>query len=136
MSFDVGAAGAYGILLFERGDVKALYDEFKSYVASRKPKETDPDGDDDDDDWNPDTLKRVPEFAARFRKEFKALGIEVPETATLIWTDTEDARPGRVITPADQFVLGFGLFTPPSDYPALDPSYVAQSKWHTWVWGG
>lgn len=128
MSVDFGAGGAYGILLTGREDMRPLYDRFVEYVARERALLT------DGDVFEPENLPGIEDFTKKFREAFALLGIHVPAQAQMVWSGAENERPGEVATAADSWVLGFGLFTSPAEYPALRPSFVQASKWHTWVW--
>jgi hypothetical protein len=60
----------------------------------------------------------------------------VPSGAYLVWTGSEDDRPARCSTPPEGWVLGWGLFTKPWDYPEMDASFREHAAFHEWVWMG
>lgn len=143
MSQDAGAAGAFGLLLSEYPAVADVYEEWKQYLLTIKalesfeeddePKEGLDSNDLDDSTKNP----RLNEFAGLFKEAFAKHNILVPEAATLLYTDTEDTRPARCATPSEDWILGFGLFTKPWDYPIeMHESFRNLAEFHTWVWMG
>lgn len=121
MSISAGAAGAFGILLSAQPEVVDLHREFKEYMDEYML-ECDYD--------ELDQAPRVAEFRKRFIAAFKNSGIIVPHEAQIYWTDSEDVRPAECFTPSDEFVLGFGLFTLPWNYPAMDKSFKRVAAWH------
>jgi hypothetical protein len=56
-----------------------------------------------------------------------------PELAGLIYTGSEDERPGRCHTPPGVWLLGIGLLVFPADVP---PAFREVARWHTWVEAG
>lgn len=87
-----------------------------------------------DDDLDSEKLYEMAlSWSAKFVAAFKAAGIVVPVEAELLPTGTEDEHAGRCATSPDLWVLGFGLFQLPGNYPALHPSFVEAAEWHTWV---
>ena len=63
------------------------------------------------------------EIRDRLIKAFAEDGIIVPASAALLWTGSEADRLARCATPADEWILGFGVFTNPWDYPPMDESF-------------
>lgn len=81
-------------------------------------------------------MKWAEPFKDRFIEALAKAGIIFPKQAKLLWTGDEDDRPARCDTPAGDWILGFGLFTFPWEYPELDPSFKETANFHTWVWAG
>ena len=130
MGYDVGACGAYGILISGYEDkLGKLYVEFTDAAAVAMVKREE-DGFDDVIDFLADL------YSNRFISAFIKIGIKVPAAARLQWTGTDEERPGRCETPPNDWVLGFGTFTNPNLYPKMDKSFIKESQWWTWVWGG
>jgi hypothetical protein len=127
MSTSAGAGGAFGILLSAVPEVADLYAELKFHVN---------DSLDANYAANADEVSGLGDFKTRFITAFKNLGITVPDGAQLLETGKEDERPGECSTAGDEFVLGFGLFTNPWDYPVMDQSFKDAADWHTWAWAG
>jgi hypothetical protein len=141
MGYDVGAGGAFGIFLPDATDpaVKRLYKAFTARVGKLVGDyHADAEGRDSDLPDDPDELREIAaqEFLGRFVAAFRKAGVEVPDGARLIWTGSEDDRPGRTDCPADEWVLGWGLFTEPHRYPPMADSFKAVAGWHTWACGG
>jgi hypothetical protein len=131
MSYDVGAGGAFGLLLSEyKEHLGQTYDAFLEQAQAYD------DGYVDDEATSPDFEGVSDRHIEPMRQAFYVIGIVVPESAYFIQTGTEDERPGRTVTPPDDFVLGFGLYTMPWDFPAMHESFQKAADWHTWVWGG
>jgi hypothetical protein len=52
----------------------------------------------------------------------------------LLWTGSEADRLAHCATPADEWILGFGVFTNPWNYPPMDASFRKSASFHSWVW--
>jgi hypothetical protein len=132
MGMDAGAAGVFGLYLPQFDQLGDLYTELQSYVKLVRNGESD-----EDPDGEPDAFDRISEYrerlAAAFAEHYK---INVPRSARLLWTGSEDDRPARCDTPAEQWVLGWGLLTKPWDYPEMDASFRQYAALHEWVWMG
>lgn len=132
MGQDAGAAGAYGILLGTIGfpEMESINSRLEELITAYK----------DDEDGleldEMDTSARAIAIQVELIALLKLNGIKVPDLAVLFYTGTEDARPARCDTPAESWVLGFGLFSKPNSIPRLDESFDKLSEWHTWVWQG
>lgn len=130
MSTSCGACGAYGILLSgvdlpAVAEIRAKLEEIRNGYAE------------DPGDYNsPEDYPETKELIEPLKKAFRATGINVPEDAGLLWTGSEDDRPAQCETPAEEWVLGFGLFTRPDMFPVMDKSFIEKSEWRTWVWMG
>ena len=74
------------------------------------------------------------EVRDRLIKAFAEDGIIVPASAALLWTGSEADRLARCATPADEWILGYGVFTNPWDYPPMDESFKKISGFHSWAW--
>jgi hypothetical protein len=145
MGTDAGAAGAFGLLLSNYPAVADVYEEWKQYILTLESPNLFSDEDEDDEpkegldsDDLDDPIKnpRLNEFVGKFKEAFAKHNILVPRTATLLYTDTEDARPACCATPSEDWVLGFGLFTLPWNYPVMHKSFRNLAGFHTWVWMG
>ncbi len=124
MSYNLFACGAFGILLSDYAkELKDLYTEFLEEVEEHR----------DDPEARDDVARR---YSPRFIEAFRALGIHVPEGAELHYTDEEEDRPGSTETPGNDWVLGFGLFTNPWDWPPMDESFREVARFEQWVVGG
>ena len=64
------------------------------------------------------------------------LQIVIPEGAELWRSVGEENSPGRQETPDDSWILGFGVYVKPRDWPAMDDTFYREAKFHTWVWAG
>ena len=133
MSTSTGACGAFGILIVGAWspEVAALREQLNEVVAAYEAQEGDP-----DDPNSPEERPEVAGIVAALKSAFAARGIIVPESADLLWTGSDDDRPGRCDADPNEWVLGFGLFTRPDQYPAMDPTFLENSQWYTWVWMG
>ena len=130
MSQSCGACGAFGILLSGRPELADLFGQLMDYVN-----EGDENGTFFDKGYNcPEDDPAVNEFLPLFIEALAKSGIEVPDGAGLLWTGNDDERPASCDTSAGEFVLGFGLFTMPWQYPEMADSFKDASFWHTWVW--
>jgi len=128
MSSSAGIGGAFGLLLLEYPQVAAIYGDLK--LAIDKAIEEESAG-------NPGELENAPEVLDvrdRLIKAFAEDGIVVPASAALLWTGSEADRLARCETPADEWILGFGVFTNPWDYPPMEESFRKNSGFHSWVW--
>lgn len=127
MGFDTGCSIAFGLLISEHADkFGALLDEFKVAVDDARGA--------DDDSIDEQMVLVGDAWAHKFVAKAAQAGIAIPGTATLLWTGSEDERPGRCQTAADEWVLGFGWMKP-WEYPAMDQSFRDVAAWHSWVWG-
>jgi hypothetical protein len=135
MGMDCGAGGAYGILLSNNElpavveIVKKLNQIVSDFPNSNQEEELDPEL-----HYEPEDYPGVKELVEPLRQAFREAGINVPESADLLWTGSDDERPARCATGGEDWVLGFGLFTRPDKFPAMDPTFLEASEWHTWVW--
>jgi hypothetical protein len=142
VGYDVGASGAWGLLLSQfKGELdRKLYHAV--YRALHKARHDYPlyemkgagnlfEADFLYERLEPQQKPLIADFKARCK-------IIVPRQAELFWTGDADSRPGRTATPADDLVFGFGLYAVvPGTYPTkLHPSFIKAAAWHTWVWGG
>ena len=130
MSTSAGACGAFGILLrpVELPAVVAIREEIEKIAAEY---------DDEEMQYNsPEEYPEIKAFLEPLKLALREGGINVPDGADLMWTGSEDDRPSRCDTQAEQWVLGFGLFTRPDQFPAMDATFLDASEWHTWVWLG
>ena len=130
MSTSCGACGAFGILLsgIDVPAVAEIRTQMNEIVANYN-----------DEDMEYNSPEEYPEIIALLdplKQVFLENGITVPEGASIMWTGSEDDRPSRCDTQAEQWVLGFGLFTRPDQFPAMDATFLDASEWHTWVWLG
>ncbi len=132
MGVDAGAAGAFGLYLPQFDQLEDLYKELQGYVNLVR------DGEGEEGlDGEPGDLDQIPMYRDRFVQAFaEKYKINVPPAAHLIWTGSEADRPARCGTPAEQWVLGWGLFTKPWDYPESDDSFREHAAFHEWVWMG
>jgi hypothetical protein len=132
MSSDAGAAGAFGLYLPEYEQLEHPYKELQAYVKRVRDGETE-----EDPDTEPQELEQIPTYrdrlVAAFAEKYKII---VPAGAHLIWTGNEDDRPARCATSAEEWVLGWGLWTKPWDYPEMDASFRRRADFHDWVWMG
>jgi hypothetical protein len=80
----------------------------------------------------------IPKIIARFAEH----GISARDTCALYYTGSEDTRPARCETPAEDFVLGYGMITDPwlwhdfYDTDFWDRSFKDAATSHTWIWMG
>jgi hypothetical protein len=130
-----GAAAIYGIRLSEHPEVKDLLDKLMAYVAIVSKE--------DNGDWfdwkrgyhDATEDQNVQVFLPQFVKAFAKIGILIPPEAELCWTGREASRVAKAGgTPCNEFLIGFGLHTFPSDYPRVHRSFAAKARWHTWAW--
>lgn len=119
MSYSVGAAGAFGILLTS--------EEFQDIVEKMREahQSAEMSGEEEPNEAIQKFLKPVIELLN---------GVIVPAGAELHYTGDDDERPGGCATDADEFVLGFGLYTMPWQYGEIHESFRTRACWHTWVW--
>lgn len=131
MGMDCGAGGAYGILLStsELPAVVEIREKIDKIVADFVP-------DDQQEYDEPEDYPGIEELIEPLKQAFRDNGINVPESADLLWTGSNDDQPARCATGAEDWVLGFGLFTRPDKFPPMDPTFLEASEWHTWVWMG
>jgi hypothetical protein len=128
MSSSAGIGGAFGLLLPEFPQVAAIYGELKVVIDKALEEESAQD---------PGELESAPEVLEirdRLIKAFAEDGIIVPASAALLWTGSEADRLARCATPADEWILGYGVFTNPWDYPPMDESFKNVSGFHSWAW--
>ena len=128
MSTSAGIGGAFGLLLPEFPQVAAIYGELKLVVNQALDQEMAAD---------PGELEGAPEVLQirdRLIEVFSADGIIVPASAALLWTGSDADRLAHCATPADEWVLGLGVFTNPWDYPPMDESFRKSASFHSWVW--
>jgi hypothetical protein len=136
MGYDVGAAGAFGLLLSDYAD--KLGDLYQKFLDGHEAlvEELSDDEDYEECELDDEVQEWAEAFVPRFVKAFAKLGIVVPEGVRLHPTGDEDERPGRTETDADDWVLGFGMLKKPWTYPKMHKSFRQAADWHTWVWGG
>jgi hypothetical protein len=130
-----GAAGAFGILLPTVPEIADLYNKFKTEVIALEA-----DGD-DVETLIRDENEEFGELLSKYQLMFSFLlyndsAIVVPSSATLHYTGIEDDRPAEGGAPAEEWVLGFGLYTKPWEYPEMLDTFRAHAAHHTWVWVG
>ena len=128
MPSSAGIGGAFGLLLPEFPQVAAIYGDLK--VVTKKALEEES----AEDPGELESASEVLEVRDRLIRAFAEDGIIVPESAALLWTGSEADRLARCETPADEWILGFGFFTKPWEYPPMDESFRKNSGFHTWVW--
>jgi hypothetical protein len=132
MSTSAGACGAFGILLGPYSpEIVALREQLDAVVTAYDNQDGEP-----DDRNSPEEFPEAVVIQGALKVAFAAAGIIVPESAVLHWTGSDDDRPARCDADPNQWVLGFGLFTRPDQYPAMDPTFLANAQWNTWVWMG
>jgi hypothetical protein len=137
MSQSCGVAGAYGIPLanIEQKDfpeVFELREKLRQYLD-----DGDKNGTWMDKGFNsPDQDPKVKRFRKQFIAAFQLRKVNVPSGVLLHHTGDEDDRPAKGCDPADEWVLGFGLFTTPGSYPKMARSFTRLAVWYTWVWMG
>jgi hypothetical protein len=119
--------GAFGLLLPDFPQVAVVYGDLKRLTdKSLAAKAT----------ADPGDLERAPEVLAirnRLVKAFAEGGIIVPDSASLLWTGSEADRLAQSVTPADEWILGYGIFTDPWDYPPMEESFKRTARFHSWV---
>ena len=128
MSTSAGIGGAFGLLLPEFPKVAAIYGDLKLVVDKAL---------EEGRTENPGDMESVPEVTElrdRLIKAFAEDGIIVPASAVLSWTGSEADRLARCATPADEWILGYGVFTKPWDYPPMDESFRKSASFHSWAW--
>jgi hypothetical protein len=128
MSSSAGIGGAFGLLLPEFPQVAAIYGDLKLAIDKALEQES---------AHNPGELESAPEILEvrdRLIKAFAEGGIIVPASAPLLWTGSEADRLARCATPADEWILGYGVFTNPWDYPPMDESFRKNASFHSWAW--
>lgn len=128
MSTSAGIGGAFGLLLPEFPKVAAIYDDLKLVV--NRALEGKGAGDPGDMESAPEVLR----VRDRLIELFAEIGIIVPASAALLWTGSEADRLARCETPSDEWILGFGVFTNPWNYPPMDESFRKNSAFHSWAW--
>ena len=128
MSTSAGIGGAFGLLLPKFPKVAAIYGELKLVVNQALDREV---------AAEPGELEgamEVLQIRDRLIGAFAKDGILVPASAALLWTGSEADRLAHCATPADEWVLGLGVFTNPWDYPPMDESFRKSASFHSWVW--
>jgi hypothetical protein len=128
MSSSAGIGGAFGLLLPAFPKVAAIYGDLKLVVDKAIEEES---------AENPGDMESAPEvleFRDRLIRAFAEDGIIVPGSAALLWTGSEADRLARCVTPADEWILGYGVFTNPWDYPPMDESFRKSASFHSWAW--
>ena len=126
---DAGICGVFGIVPRAYPAVAPLYTELVE-TLNRLCDET---------TGHPDEMENhesVVAFVPRFCAAFAEIGIVLPEGVALLWSGSSDDRPARCETPAEEFLLGFGILTKPWEYPPMDESFRKEAQFHTWVWMG
>ncbi len=135
MSMSSGAAGAFGIMLSTIPEIADVYNKFKAEVRVLEE-----DGGDLESLIREDN-EEIEGILAKYQTLFSALlhtthGVIVPSSATLHYTGLEDDRPADGSTPAEEWVLGFGIYTKPWEYPEMSDSFRTTADYHTWAWVG
>jgi hypothetical protein len=135
MSTSCGAAGAFGILLSDVTEIEGIYNKFKGEVLVLVTEG------DDIETLIRDKDEELEEILTKYQSQFSALlhsvhGLSVPSAATLKYTGIEDDRPADGGTPAEEWVLGFGIYTKPWEYPEMLDTFRTAADYHTWVWVG
>ena len=128
MSTSAGIGGAFGLLLPKFPKVAAIYGELKLVVNQALDREV---------AAEPGELEgamEVLQIRDRLIGAFAKDGILVPASAALLWTGSEADRLAHCATPADEWVLGLGVFANPWDYPPMDESFRKSASFHSWVW--
>jgi hypothetical protein len=128
MSSSAGIGGAFGLLLPEFPKVAVIYGDLKIVVDKALEEES---------AGNPGDLESTPEVIEvrdRLIKAFAEDGIIVPASAALLWTGSEADRLAQCATPADEWILGYGVFTKPWDYPPMHESFRKIASFHSWAW--
>ena len=128
MSSSAGIGGAFGLLLSEFPSVAAIYGDLKLYVNQALDREVA--AEPGDLEGAPEVLQIRDRLIGAFAKD----GILVPASAVLLWTGSEADRLARCATPADEWILGFSVFTNPWNYPPMDASFRKSASFHSWVW--
>jgi hypothetical protein len=132
MGVDAGAAGAFGLYLPQFNQLQDLYEELQDYVKQVRDGESE-----DHRNGDPSDFGEISTYRDRFTVAFvERCGIQVPAGVSLIWTGSENERPARCSTPAEQWVLGWGLLTRPWEYPEMHASFREHAAFHEWVWMG
>ena len=134
MGIDAGVCGVFGILLDERFEdlTDEMLDEARTMIGAYETEFNvvydvveDPDF---SHRWLPVIVERARE-----------LGIEIPEEAYLEWSGDWEDRPARCETPAECFLVGFGILLPPWEWQEKfgadkwSESFRKASRWHTWA---
>jgi hypothetical protein len=115
MGTDAGTNGVFGLLLSEH------YPEHVAALNSIRCE------DDTLDNGVPDeTLKKIVD-------KFKEDGIILPEGVELVYTGSDEERPGRCETPENDWVIGLGIFIRPDQYPKMHESFLGAARFWTWV---
>ena len=136
MSTSCGVGGAYGVQLSNIGEkfpeVVELREKLRQYV----------DVGDKNGTWMDKGYNSASDDpkVKRFRKPiiaaFEKRGVSAPSNVGLQYTGDEDYRPAKGCDPAEDWVLGFGLFETPGSYPKMSRSFTRLADWYTWVWMG
>lgn len=145
MGYDVGCAGAFGLLVSDHHALEEILDTLAQKIDAYG-ETIDEDEDfvldeqgnriEDSEDYEMYRDRVADRAVSDMRTALYVDGIVVPNGVGMYYSGTEDERPGRTDTQAEQWVLGFGLFTAPWDYPPMHESFRRAADWHTWVWGG
>ena len=128
MSSSAGIGGAFGVLLLEFPQVAAIYGDLKIVVNKAIEEES------TQDPGDMESAPEVLELRDRLIQAFAEDGIIIPASAALLWTGSEADRLARCATPADEWVLGYGVFTNPWAYPPMDESFRKNASFHSWAW--
>jgi flagellar biosynthesis/type III secretory pathway M-ring protein FliF/YscJ len=133
MSQSAGAAGVYGILLndLDSAEVELIVKKLDAAQLDYTM----------ENEWDelengPEDVEAIKLLRAELDAYFIGKGVVIPEKAKIHWTAFDDERPASCATDGEQWVLGFGLFTLPSEYPQLDKTFTDLSAWYTWAWMG
>jgi hypothetical protein len=116
------------LLLPEFPQVAAIYGDLKIVVNKAIEEES------TQDPGDMESAPEVLELRDRLIQAFAEDGIIIPVSAALLWTGSEADRLARSATPADEWVLGYGVFTNPWDYPPMDESFRKSASFHSWAW--
>jgi len=130
MGYDVSACAVFGILIDEEV-AERLGQPWEDFLAATAQSH---DFHDSDDFIYPDEAAEP--FTAGIIKALDSMGIVVPEESHLFHTGTQDERPGRTETDANQWIIGIGLLDKPWQFPRCYASFQDLARWHTWVVGG
>jgi hypothetical protein len=128
MSSSAGIGGAFGVLLAEFPQVAAIYGDLKAVINKALEEGS------AEDPGDLESTSEVLALRDRLVQTFAEDGIIVPSSAALLWTGAEADRLARCATPADEWVLGYGVFTNPWDYPPMDESFRKSASFHSWAW--
>lgn len=135
MGQDCGTVGVFGLLLSEYDFLQPLLAEMRDFIEKKQ----------DELGVMSDEIIETngfhEEWVPKIIDAFKANGIIVPPTCLIHPTGRDDDRPARCETQGDDFVLGWGMLTPPWEWSGLgvetwDKNFCKVANYHTWVWQG